>query len=333
MDEKELFPDALPLKPLSYYANVAYSIYKTIEKQKMSNSVSNLLFTPTKLYSEIPVETGKLRVEIDTETKCLRLSHNNSSNIASVLSVRDAAFIMTIVFFFEQILNIRLHSIPSRKTFYFCASSKPVDAENLASTCARFWKELLPIATLPEENSRIFSPAFRFFRRNQREMIEMEVNCPLFDQNEISILSIKHKNYVLHSETGPAIEFMWGEKEFEIYCLNGVRVPATIALTPAEELDPHILLGTDNAEVRREIVRKIGIERVCKVLGAETIDKKGDYELILLELGDSRRRPYLKMRNPSLGVYHIEGVHPSCNTVEEALKWRNGSDLEPEVIK
>jgi len=62
------------------------------------------------------------------------------------------------------------------------------------------------------------------------------------------------------------------------------------------------------------------------------IDRKGDYELLLLDLGDGRRRPYLKMRNPSLGVYHIEGVHPDCSTVVEALRWRNGSDLEPELI-
>jgi hypothetical protein len=30
------------------------------------------------------------------------------------------------------------------------------------------------------------------------------------------------------------------------------------------------------------------------------------------------------MLNPSIGAIHIEGVHPSCRTVEQALSWRNG---------
>ena len=145
-----------------------------------------------------------------------------------------------------------------------------------------------------------------------------------------------NSGYQLHCDGGPALVATTqeeGEKRvWEWYFLNGVRVPKEIATTPAEKLDPRLLLETDNAEVRREIVRKIGIERVCKALNAKVIDRKGDYELLLLDLRDGRKRPYLKMRNPSLGVYHIEGVHPSCNTVVEALRWRNGSDLEPELI-
>jgi len=151
------------------------------------------------------------------------------------------------------------------------------------------------------------------------------------------ILTLKYNpNYQLHCEDGPALVAtiqVKGEEEVrEWYFLNGVEVTKGIVLTPAEELDPYILIKTANAEVRREIVRKIGIERVCKALDAKVIDRKGDYELLLLDLGDGRRRPYLKMRNPSLGVYHIEGVHPDCSTVVEALRWRNGSELEPEVL-
>jgi hypothetical protein len=42
-----------------------------------------------------------------------------------------------------------------------------------------------------------------------------------------------------------------------------------------------------------------------------------------IDLGDGRYRPYLKMINPSLGVVHVEGVHPDCKTVEEAICFRN----------
>jgi hypothetical protein len=131
----------------------------------------------------------------------------------------------------------------------------------------------------------------------------------------------------LHCETGPAIKFAdgWG-----VWSLNGVRVTQEIVETPASELDPQLVLTTQNAEWRREIVRKIGIERVCEALKAKSVDRDGDYELMLLNLGDRRARPFLKMRNPSIGVYHIEGVSPECRTVQQALNFRNG--LTPEMI-
>lgn len=100
-------------------------------------------------------------------------------------------------------------------------------------------------------------------------------------------------------------------------------------MVKAEDIDPRIILTEYNVDVRREIVRKIGIERVCSVLGAKCIDKEGNYELLVLYLKDGVRRPFLKMLNPSIGVYHIEGVHPSSATVKQALKWRNGTNETP----
>lgn len=99
----------------------------------------------------------------------------------------------------------------------------------------------------------------------------------------------------LHNENGPALAFADG---WTVYALNGVRVPAALVETPAERLPATMLLQTTNTEVRREIVRKIGIERVCKDLNARCVDRQGDYELLELDLGDGRRRPYLKMLNP-----------------------------------
>ena len=128
----------------------------------------------------------------------------------------------------------------------------------------------------------------------------------------------------LHCETGLALGYAdgWG-----VYALNGVRVPDWLVTTPARDLDPRTILKADNAEVRREIVRKVGIERVCDALDAKVIDAVGDYELLELDLQDGRRRPYLKMRNPSIGVFHIEGVHPRVKTVRQALNWRAESAL------
>lgn len=130
----------------------------------------------------------------------------------------------------------------------------------------------------------------------------------------------------LHNDKAMAIEWRDGYGE---YVLNGVFVDKELVLTPTEKLDPTMLLKEKNAEIRREIVRKIGLERIVSKLGAETLDKQGDYELLLLDLKDGRKREYLKMKNPSIGVFHIEGVPPGTKTVKEALFFRNGLTSSP----
>jgi len=146
----------------------------------------------------------------------------------------------------------------------------------------------------------------------------------LCERPEIVLL----ENGLLHCDGGPAIKFRDG---ICLWSLNGVPVPQIIAETSWDKLDAHLILSTSNAEVRREIVRKIGIEKIVKDLNAVVVDKKDEYELLMLDLGDDRKRPYLKMKNPSIGTYHIEGVHPDCKTVEEALNFRNQNKI-PETL-
>jgi|GEM_PF-3577106 len=162
-----------------------------------------------------------------------------------------------------------------------------------------------------------------------------EAGLWLFWITEIEVIALARpilhlKDGELHSERGPAVHWPDGEEEY--FVLNGAHVPREIVETPASELDPRLILRERNTEVRREIVRKIGIERVCDALGAECIDRAGNYELLLLDLQDGRHRPFLKMKNPSIGVYHIEGVAPECRTVAEALAWRNQSDVPPAML-
>lgn len=133
----------------------------------------------------------------------------------------------------------------------------------------------------------------------------------------------------LHCPTGPALA--WDGDEY--YFLNGVAVDEKIVMTAGEKLDAKLVTTEKNAEVRRELVRKIGIDRVLKKLGSVVIDKRGDmYELVLLNLGDNRKRPFLKMKNPSINLTHIEGVPPDIKTVKQALAWRNQTDDSPEVL-
>jgi hypothetical protein len=135
---------------------------------------------------------------------------------------------------------------------------------------------------------------------------------------------------VLHKDGAMAASYRdgWG-----IYRLNGVAVPKWLAVTPDSQLDPAKVATIDNAEVRREFVRKVGIERIAQKLNAKTLNKAAfknesgthSYELLALDAGGAQPWKFLKMENPSLpGTYHLEGVPNELQTVKEALCFRNG---------
>lgn len=130
------------------------------------------------------------------------------------------------------------------------------------------------------------------------------------------------ENGVLHRDGGPAILCRDG---WVVYELHNVAVPEWLAVTKAEDIDPRRIKDLRNAEVRREFVRKVGIDRICSALDAQVIDVLRDYELLELDLdsGDGRRWRYLKMLSPSLpDVYHVEGVANESGTVRDSLAWR-----------
>jgi hypothetical protein len=125
----------------------------------------------------------------------------------------------------------------------------------------------------------------------------------------------------LHKDGGMALAYPdgWG-----IYALNGIRMKAEYVLTPAEQLTPEKVLAEPNADIRRELIRKVGIERMLAKLPHKSLDKRGNYELLSVRLSEEvQDARYLKMVNPSISCYHIEGVEPSCKTVIESLNWRN----------
>ena len=123
----------------------------------------------------------------------------------------------------------------------------------------------------------------------------------------------------LHNDEEMALAYPdgWG-----IYALNGVLMQPEHVLTRAEDLDPGLILSETNVDIRRELLRKIGIERFLVKAEHQTLDKVGNYELLSIELLGIKGAKFLKMLNPSMGVWHVEGVHPSCQTVEHAINWR-----------
>ena len=127
----------------------------------------------------------------------------------------------------------------------------------------------------------------------------------------------------LHKDGGMAAR--WSD-DWGVYALGGVRMEKDIVMTPARELRTDTVFQEKNAEVRAQIIKKIGLPRLLSELNSEAIDTHEGYELHVLDLKDGRRRPYLKMINPSTGEIHVEGVHPDCQTVGQSLAWRNGAE-------
>ena len=133
----------------------------------------------------------------------------------------------------------------------------------------------------------------------------------------------------LHCNGGPALSY---PDDWRIWSLNGVRVPQWLAETPSEQIDPQRVISQSNVEVRREGVHKVGVDRLVYKLGATSIEKCGQYELLQIDLGLGTPAIALKMKNPSVPeIWHIEFIDPTCRTVQEALNFRNGlsdSDID-----
>jgi len=130
----------------------------------------------------------------------------------------------------------------------------------------------------------------------------------------------------LHNFTGPCLKYGDG---FEMYRFNGVVVPAEYATK--DTFTKEDILGEKNVDVRRELVKKIGIKKAIETLNAKTIDtyqdKFGsDYRLLELDLGDKSGRPYLQMhlKTKQGPQTYIEGVRPGTKTVKDAICYRNG---------
>jgi hypothetical protein len=120
-----------------------------------------------------------------------------------------------------------------------------------------------------------------------------------------------------HCAVGPAVRF---RDSFAVWALNGVAVPQWLVEMPAEEMDPGRVTQISDAGIRGEFVKKVGVERICSALNAKCADKEGDCELLLLEGGDGRGHPFLKMPDTSSGGWHMEAVEASCRTVREGLR-------------
>lgn len=108
-----------------------------------------------------------------------------------------------------------------------------------------------------------------------------------------------------------------------------------VKIERSTELLKRHYLKEPNAEIRSRIIEKIGLEPIIVDLKPKLLDRRessvgGIYELYEIILHHETRL-FLKMINPSTGIFHAEWVHPNVETVEEALLWRNGGVLPDNI--
>jgi len=165
-------------------------------------------------------------------------------------------------------------------------------------------------------------------------------HCTIVSQKP-TVIKLNEAN-VLHCDGGPALEYA-GYGKFKIFSLNGVRVPEYLAVTPARELDIGEYTKEKNADVKAEFIRKFGVENMLhmgkKVDTFKNYDveywTKSEYELwdMACLFTSKNYAPYLKMKNQTTHVWHVEGVSPKCRTLGEAIKERfGGRDFIIEAI-
>jgi hypothetical protein len=147
----------------------------------------------------------------------------------------------------------------------------------------------------------------------------------------------------LHNTAGPALVF--GET-YKIYCLNGIRMTEEQVMTPASEMSMTDIMKEPNVDIRRELLRKVGLERFLDYTQSREVDRmvvkynNKEIEYLLLDIvlqhegGTTTTARVLKMDNPSINAVHVEGVEEDCKTVKEAIAWRMGLDeyVEPEQL-
>ncbi len=151
-----------------------------------------------------------------------------------------------------------------------------------------------------------------------------------YTKNKIALISLsieKNKDvsrFVLHNQNGPAFKTEKSQPAFFIrgrFCQEWI-----LTCSPKDIKDKITQFFNLDVEQRRMVLERLGPKPIIQALGAETLDTKDEYKLIEVKhrrfLGGRGR--FLQMRNPSIRTdYHLEGVSNKCETVDDALRWRN----------
>ena len=147
----------------------------------------------------------------------------------------------------------------------------------------------------------------------------------------------------------------------EYFYKNKVKLPIWLYKTKAEDLNITDYFLLKNAEEKSVFIEKLGIDRLMQY--GTIIDSyenypenkmwaKSEYKIIDMHAIIPPRKhinyrngtahfskpfkyaPFLYMKNQTTGAYHLEGLHPRCKTLYDAIKMRyNGLNIKDYDIK
>jgi len=90
------------------------------------------------------------------------------------------------------------------------------------------------------------------------------------------------------------------------------------------------ILNTDNAELRRELIERLGYETFLEQVGGIIHDRDqdagGERQLVCVPFEDDEPLMVLKVICPSTGHLHILRVPPHLQTCHQAAAWIAGFD-------
>jgi ribosomal protein L17 len=141
-----------------------------------------------------------------------------------------------------------------------------------------------------------------------------------------------NSEHQLHSFDKPALLY---RDTYSLYRSNGIEMKKEYIETPKDKITKEMFLSEENADMRRELIKKIGMPRTIKILDPKVVDKfktknGGEYRLLKINFDKRRDRTYLQMKCPSTKNDHILGVLDTCETAKEAWCFLNN---EPEYIE
>jgi len=131
----------------------------------------------------------------------------------------------------------------------------------------------------------------------------------------------------LHCETGAAIRYPDG---FSVFAIHGVRVPEKVAVSP-ESIMVGEIESEQNAEVRRVMIERYGLERFLVDSGAEEVHRDdfgvlyrkklpGDEDLVMVKVVNSTLEP-----DGSFKDYFLR-VPPILTQARHAVAWTFGKE-------
>jgi hypothetical protein len=119
-------------------------------------------------------------------------------------------------------------------------------------------------------------------------------------------------------------------------CWHGVAIDAQIALHPRTITVKHVF-ATQNAEVRRVMIERMGLERFLQEAHPEVVDcdedPGGDRWLLRIPLEHDEPLVCLQVQDPSTSRLYIIRVPPTMTTCHQAAAWiagfENADDYHP----